>query len=202
MASKIGLAVLISGGGSNLQALIDACHLPDYPAEIRLVISNVADAYGVERAKKAGIPCVVISHKDFDSRAAFEQAMIDVMDRYPIDLVCQAGFLRILTPLFVGRWRGRLVNIHPSLLPKGKGTHGIHVHEQILKAGETESGCTVHFVSEGVDEGKIILQKRVPVLEGDTPESLAKRVLEQEHIAYPDAVSILARTILNGESTG
>ena len=196
-ASKIGLAVLISGGGSNLQALIDACQAPDYPAEIRLVISNVASAYGVERAKAAGIPVAVISHKDFESREAFEQAMIDEMSQYPIDLVCQAGFLRILTSLFVSHWAGRLINIHPSLLPKGKGTHGLKVHQTILDSGETESGCSIHYVTEGVDEGEVILQRSVPVLPDDTAETLAARVLEQEHIVYPDAVKLLAERSLS-----
>ncbi|HNS44863.1 MAG TPA: phosphoribosylglycinamide formyltransferase [Alphaproteobacteria bacterium] len=199
MASKIGLAVLISGGGSNLQALIDACRDPAYPAEIRLVISNIADAYGVERAKKAGIPALVVSHKDFASREEFEQAMITEMEKYPIDLVCQAGFMRILTPLFVKHWEGRLINIHPSLLPKGKGTHGLKVHTKILGDGETESGCTIHYVTEGVDEGDIILQRSVPVLSDDTPETLAARVLEQEHIAYPEAVKLLATQYLTGK---
>lgn len=199
MTSKIGLAVLISGGGSNLQALIDACRDPEYPAEIKLVISNIAEAYGLERAKMAGIPTAIVSHKDYASREEFEQAMIDVMDQYKIDLVCQAGFMRILTPLFVRHWEGRLINIHPSLLPKGKGTHGLKVHAKILSESETESGCTIHYVNEGVDEGDIILQRSVPILQGDTPETLAARVLVQEHIAYPEAVKLLANQYLTGK---
>ncbi|HRK96934.1 MAG TPA: phosphoribosylglycinamide formyltransferase [Alphaproteobacteria bacterium] len=187
---KIGLAVLISGRGSNLQSLIDACRLPDFPAEIKVVVCNKPEAYGIERAKQAGLPCVVISHKDFSSREAFEQAMLNALSDYDIDLICQAGFMRILTPHFITPWAGRLINIHPSLLPKFKG---LHTHERAIEAGETEAGCTIHYVTEGVDEGEIILQRRVPILEHDTPDDLAARVLEQEHIAYPEAIRLLAK---------
>lgn len=189
---KINLAVMISGGGTNLQALIDACRAPDFPARILLVISNNAEAYGLERARQAGIDTAVIPHGDFPDRPTFEQAMLDTLAPYEIDLICQAGFIRILTPHFVKPWEGRLINIHPSLLPKGKGTHGIKVHKTILETGETESGCTIHHVTENVDEGEIILQRTVPVIAGDTPETLAARVLTQEHIAYPEAVRIMA----------
>ena len=191
--SKIGLAVLISGRGSNLQSLIDACASDDFPAEIKLVICNIPGVYGIERAEKAGIPVAVIPHKEFPSRETFEQAMLDEIAKYPVDLVCQAGFMRIVTPTFIEPWRGRLINIHPSLLPKFKG---LHTHERAIEAGETEAGCTIHYVNEGVDEGEIILQKSVPILPGDTPDALAARVLEKEHIAYPEAVQILAKNIL------
>jgi len=190
---KIGLAVLISGRGSNLQSLIDACASEDFPAEIKLVICNIPGVFGIERAEKAGIPVAVIPHKVFPSREAFEQAMLDEIAKYPVDLVCQAGFMRIVTPTFISPWRGRLINIHPSLLPKFKG---LHTHERAIEAGETEAGCTVHYVNEGVDEGEIILQKSVPVLPDDTPDTLAARVLEKEHIAYPEAVRLLAQNIL------
>lgn len=189
----IQLAVLISGRGSNLQSLIDACAVADFPASIAVVISNKADAYGLVRAQNAGIPTHVISHKDYADRESFERAMLDCLAHYPIDLICQAGFMRILTSTFISPWRGRLINIHPSLLPKFKG---LHTHERALEAGESEAGCTIHFVNEGVDEGEIILQRSVPIISGDTPDLLAARVLEQEHIAYPEAVRRLARDIL------
>lgn len=190
----IQLAVLISGRGSNLQSLIDACAAADFPARIAVVISNKADAYGLVRAQNAGIPTHIISHKDFSDRESFERAMLDCLADYPIDLICQAGFMRILTSTFISPWRGRLINIHPSLLPKFKG---LHTHERALEAGESEAGCTIHFVNEGVDEGEIILQRSVPIIQGDTPDSLAARVLEQEHIAYPEAVRRLAGDILS-----
>lgn len=194
LGRKLGLAVLISGSGSNLQALIDACGNQEFPARIELVICNVESAYGIERAKQAGIPAAVIPHKNYPSREAFEQAMLDILGQYPIDLICQAGFIRILTPHFLAPWAGRIINIHPSLLPMGKGAHGQKVHRQILDSGARESGCTVHYVTENVDEGEIILQRAVPVLPDDTTETLATRVLEQEHIAYPDAVRLLANS--------
>ncbi len=194
---KAGLAVLISGRGSNLQSLIDACAHADFPAEIRIVLCNIPGAFGIERAKQAGIPVEVIPHKEFSSREEFEQAMLDALKNYDIDLVCQAGFMRILTPLFLSAWGRRLINIHPSLLPKFKG---LHTHERAIEAGENEAGCTIHYVTEGVDEGEIILQRRVPILADDTPDRLAARVLEQEHIAYPEAVRLLANDILKNKA--
>lgn len=193
-AGKIDIAVLISGRGSNLQSLIDACGHDDFPARIAVVISNKADAYGLVRAQTAGIPTHVVSHKDFADRESFERALLDCLSAYPIDLICQAGFMRILTSTFISPWRGRLINIHPSLLPKFKG---LHTHERAIEAGEAEAGCTIHFVNEGVDEGEIILQRSVPIIGGDTPDILAERVLEQEHIAYPEAVQKLAANILS-----
>lgn len=188
---KLALAVFISGRGSNLQSLIDACADPQFPAEIKLVISNKADAYGLVRAQNAAITTKIIPHKDFDTRELFEAALLRELAQYKIDLICQAGFMRILTPYFLNHWHGPIINIHPALLPKFKG---LHTHERALEAGESISGCTVHYVSEGVDEGEIILQKTVPILPGDTAETLAARVLEQEHIAYPEAVRLLAQT--------
>lgn len=188
-AKKLNVAVFISGRGSNLQSLIDACEAPDFPAEIAVVVSNKADAYGLVRAQNAGIPALAIPHKDYATREAFEQAILDGLKDYDIGLICHAGFMRILTPYFLNHWHGPIINIHPALLPKFKG---LHTHERALEAGESISGCTVHYVSEGVDEGEIILQKTVPILPGDTAETLAARVLEQEHIAYPEAVRLLA----------
>lgn len=193
-AGKIDIAVLISGRGSNLQSLIDACASDDFPARISVVLSNKADAYGLVRAQTAGIPTHVISHKDFADRESFERAMLECLSAHPVDLICQAGFMRILTSTFISPWRGRLINIHPSLLPKFKG---LHTHERAIEAGEAEAGCTIHFVNEGVDEGEIILQRSVPIMSGDTPDILAERVLEQEHIAYPEAVQKLAADILS-----
>lgn len=191
MGQKLNLAVLISGRGSNLQSILEACQDPEFPAQVKLVISNKADAYGLVRAEKMGIPTSVVAHKDFSSREEFERALIAAIEAEgPIDLVCLAGFMRVLTPLFIARWENRLINIHPSLLPAYKG---LHTHERAIAAGEKIAGCTIHFVTSGVDEGPIILQKSVPVLPNDTPNSLAERVLEQEHLAYPEAISLLAQ---------
>jgi phosphoribosylglycinamide formyltransferase-1 len=190
MGTKLNLAVLISGRGSNLQSILDACADPDFPAEVRIVISNKADAYGLVRAEKMGIPTCVVAHKDFSSREEFERTLITAIEAAgSIDIVCLAGFMRVLTPFFISRWENRLINIHPSLLPAYKG---LHTHERAIAAGEKEAGCTIHYVTDGVDEGPIILQKRVPILEGDTPDILAERVLAQEHIAYPEAIKRLA----------
>ena len=188
------LAVLISGSGSNLQALIDACARSDYPAQIEVVISNRPDAYGLERAKAAGIPALCIDHKEFNGRAAFEKELQNALTDYEIDLICLAGFMRILTPDFIEKWPNKIINTHPSLLPKfgGEGMYGDHVHNAVLEAGERESGCSIHFVIPEVDKGELILQKTVPVKDGDTIESLAARVIAQEHIAYVEAVRMLA----------
>jgi phosphoribosylglycinamide formyltransferase-1 len=191
---KLHLAVLISGGGSNLQALIDACAEDDFPAQIDIVISNRPGAFGLARAEKAGIPAEIVDHTKFDSREAFEAAMQDILSRYKIDLVCLAGFTRILTPGFVRQWAGKIINTHPALLPRhgGAGMHGAHVHKAVLAAGDEESGVTIHYVIPEVDRGEIILQRRTCVLAGDTPESLAARVLAEEHIAYVEAVRLIA----------
>lgn len=183
------LAVLISGRGSNLQALIDACADEDFPAEIALVLSNKADAFGLERAQKAGIPTGVLNHKDFAERESFDAAMTEAIEAAGADLVCLAGFMRLLSDDFVRTWRDKLINIHPSLLPAFKG---LHVHERAIEAGVRFSGCTVHFVRPAMDEGPIIAQAAVPVLPGDTPDDLAARILEQEHVLYPLAVRLIA----------
>ena len=182
-------AVLISGRGSNLQALIDAAAAPDYPAEIVLVLSNRPDAKGLERAAAAGIPTSVVPHRDYETRAAFEAALTEVLSEAGAELVCLAGFMRVLTEVFVGRWRGRLVNIHPSLLP---AFPGLDTHARALAAGVKLHGCSVHLVSTEVDEGPIIGQAAVPVLPGDDEAVLAARVLEAEHRLYPLCLGLLA----------
>lgn len=189
MVRSLNVAVLISGRGSNLQSIIDACADPKFPASVRVVLSNEPDAYGLERAQAAGIPTEIVPHKAHPSRKEFEEAMQAVLVKYNVDLICLAGFMRVLTPDFVARWEGRMLNIHPSLLP---AYPGLHTHERVLANHEKESGCTVHFVTPGLDEGPALLQIRVPVFPNDTAETLAARVLEQEHIAYPEAIRLLA----------
>lgn len=183
------LAVLVSGRGSNLQALIDACAADDFPAEIALVLSNKADAYGLERARAANIPTIVLSHKNFEDRESFDEAMSTKIEEAGAELVCLAGFMRLLSDGFVRQWRDRLINIHPSLLPAFKG---LHVHERTIEEGARFSGCTVHFVRPAMDEGPIISQAVVAVHPDDTPDDLAARILEQEHIIYPRAVKYIA----------
>ena len=187
--ARLKLGVLISGRGSNLQSLIDACRDPAYPAEIALVISNVPGVQGLERAQKAGIPAVTINHKEYDSRESFEQALTEALRNAGVELVCLAGFMRLVTAGFLERWPGSVLNIHPSLLPAFKG---IHVHERVIEAGVKFSGCTVHYVVPEMDAGPIITQACVPVQEGDDADALAARVLEQEHVIYPMAVRLVA----------
>jgi phosphoribosylglycinamide formyltransferase-1 len=188
MSAKSKVGVLISGRGSNLKSLIAACTDTNYPAEIVLVISNVAGAGGLTHASNAGIETKVISHKAYPSREAFDSAIDTALNDAGIDIVCEAGFMRIHSESFVRKWQGRIINIHPSLLPAFKGTH---VHEQAIAAGVRMSGCTVHFVAAEVDSGPIIAQSAVPVLKGDTPETLAARVLEEEHKLYPLALRLV-----------
>ncbi|MFQ5765907.1 MAG: phosphoribosylglycinamide formyltransferase [Rhodospirillales bacterium] len=182
-------AVLISGRGSNLQALIDARETKDWPAEIVLVLSNESGAQGLGRAKKAGIPTAVIDHRGFDGREPFDEAMTEAVEKAGAKFVCLAGFMRLLTDGFIDRWRDRLINIHPSLLPAFKG---LHVHERVIEAGARFSGCTVHFVRAEMDSGPIIAQAVVPVSPDDDADALAARVLEQEHRIYPLAVRLIA----------
>ncbi|HEX3483992.1 MAG TPA: phosphoribosylglycinamide formyltransferase [Micropepsaceae bacterium] len=189
MPSRLRVAVLISGRGSNLKALIDACAAPDYPAQIVLVISNAADAGGLLYAKDAGIPTAIVEHQNFASRESFDAAMQTQLDQSGAELICLAGFMRILSDGFVRHWQGRMINIHPSLLPAFKGTH---VHEQAIAAGVRISGCTVHYVTPELDCGPAIAQAAVPVDPGDTPETLAARVLEAEHGLYPLALRLIA----------
>ncbi len=187
--AKLKVCVLISGSGSNLQALIDMCAQEDAPAEITRVISNVGDAYGLERAQKAGLKTTVIDHKQYDGRESFEEAIHQVLDSDKAELICLAGFMRLLTDGFVQKWRDRLINIHPALLPSFKG---LHTHERALEAGVKFHGATVHYVRPAMDEGPIIAQACVPVLPNDTAEELGKRVLEQEHKIYPLALKLIA----------
>jgi phosphoribosylglycinamide formyltransferase-1 len=187
--ARLKVAVLISGRGSNLQVLLDAGARPDYPAEIVRVISNRADAAGLARAERAGVAITVIPHREFAERAAFDAAVEQELLAAGAELVCLAGFMRLFTDAFVERWRDRIVNIHPSLLPSFKG---LHVHEQVLAAGVRITGCTVHFVRPAMDEGPIIVQAAVPVLPDDDPARLEARVLAAEHRAYPLAVRLIA----------
>lgn len=177
--------ILISGSGSNLQSFIDTLH-PEQ-ADIVAVISNRADAYGLERAARAGIPHAVLSHRDYPDRASYDQALAALIDSYQPELVILAGFMRILTPGFVSHYLGRLLNIHPSLLPKYTG---LHTHQRALEAGDSEHGATVHFVTEELDGGPAIMQSHVPVLPDDTADSLAERVRNTEHRLYPLAASL------------
>lgn len=189
MTARLKLGVLISGRGSNLQALLDAASDPAFPAEVALVLSNKPDAYGLERAAKAGVPATVVRHKDFPDKPAFEQAMTEALEAAGVELVCLAGFMRLLSPWFVERWHDRLVNIHPSLLP---AFPGLDTHRRALETGVRFHGCTVHYVRTIMDQGPILVQAAVPVLPGDTEEGLAARVLEQEHKAYPLAIRLIA----------
>jgi phosphoribosylglycinamide formyltransferase-1 len=188
-AVKLKLGVLISGRGSNLQALIDAAADPSFPAEIALVISNRADAGGLARAEAAGIVTKIIPHKDFASREAFDSALTETLRAAGVGLVCLAGFMRLLTAGFAKDWHDHLINIHPSLLPSFKG---LNSHAQALAAGVRFSGCTVHYVRPEMDAGPIILQAAVPVHDGDDEDSLAARILTAEHRCYPLAVKLIA----------
>jgi len=196
VTDRCRVAILISGRGSNMRALIEAARAPGYPAEIVGVLSNVSGAGGLEFAAAAGIPTAIRSHRDYPSREAFDAALHEVLLDWNTDIVCLAGFMRILTPGFTELWNGRMLNIHPSLLPD---LRGLHTHERAIDAGAVEHGCTVHFVTPGLDEGPSILQARVPVLAGDTPETLAARVLAEEHRIYPEA---LARVVKDLSSRG
>lgn len=182
-------AILISGRGSNMAALLEAAANPEFPAEVVLVLSNKPGAGGLARAAEADVPTQVIDHRGFATRADFDTAVDEVLEAAGIELVVLAGFMRLLTPAFVEKWLGRMVNIHPSLLPSFKG---VHVHEQALQAGVRFSGCTVHFVTADMDAGPIIGQAVVPVVPGDTADTLAARTLGAEHRLYPAAVGLVA----------
>jgi phosphoribosylglycinamide formyltransferase 1 len=182
------IAVLISGRGSNMASLIAAARAPDYPAEIALVVSNRPEAEGLGRAHEAGIAALAIDHKSYSTRESFEQALDDALREREIEFICLAGFMRVLTNWFVERWTGRMINIHPSLLPLFRGTQ---THRRALEEGVLVHGCTVHFVVPELDAGPIVAQAAVPVVPGDTPESLAQRVLVQEHLLYPKALAMI-----------
>lgn len=175
------VAILISGGGSNMAGLLRDM-ATDHPAEAVLVVSNRPGAGGLEKARALGVPTATVDHRDYPDREAFEAALTAVLEPARPDIICLAGFMRVLTPGFVRRWQGRMLNIHPSLLPKYPG---LHTHARAIEAGDAEAGCTVHEVIPELDAGPVLGQARVPVLPGDTPEALAERVLEMEHRLYP-----------------
>lgn len=189
-ATRPRVGILISGRGSNMVSLVEAARAEGFPAEIALVLSNVPGAGGLDRAKEFGIATATVDHRAFNKdREAFERAMDEVLRVNQIDLVVLAGFMRIMTPWFVRRWEGRMINIHPSLLPLFKGTH---THRQALEAGVAEHGCSVHFVVPELDAGPVIMQAKVPVLPDDDEDKLASRVLVQEHLLYPRALAEVA----------
>ncbi|HMO30304.1 phosphoribosylglycinamide formyltransferase [Enterovirga sp.] len=186
------VAILISGRGSNMASLIEAAREPGYPAKIALVLSNRPQAAGLATAAAAGIPTASLRQRDFPDRDAFDAEIGRVLAAHAIDLVCLAGFMRILTPGLVEAWRGRMLNIHPSLLPLYKG---LDTHERALAAGDAEHGCTVHFVVPELDSGPVVAQARVPILPGDDADSLAARVLGAEHALYPKALAEVAASL-------
>ena len=190
---RLKLAILISGRGSNMEALVRAAKSPDYPAEPVLILSNRPDAAGLAFAEAAGIRALAIDHKIYGKdREAFERDLDAALRVAGVEIIALAGFMRVLTNWFVSRWEGRMINIHPSLLPKYKG---LDTHQRAIDAGDGEAGCTVHWVSAGVDEGEIIAQARVPILPGDTADTLAARTLPAEHKLYPEALKIACKTI-------
>ena len=195
--AKLNLCVFISGRGTNLQSLIDACSVDDYPAKIVLVISDIDGIKGLKKAKKAGIPSIVINRNEYNSSDSFDSSLNEAIKPFKIGLICLAGYMRILSDSFVDHWYNRMVNIHPSLLPSFKG---LNVQQRAIDAGVRFSGCTVHYVRRDMDTGPIIVQAAVPVLNSDDSESLAARILIQEHKIYPLAIRLIAQgrtTILN-----
>lgn len=197
MTERRRTAILISGRGSNMAALIAAARAPDFPAEIALVLSNRSEAQGLALAKQAGVATAAVDHKIYAGRDEFEASMQALLDIHRIELICLAGFMRILSARFVNRWRGRIINIHPSLLPAFRG---LDTHARALAAGVKVHGCTVHFVELELDSGPIIAQASVEVRDDDTPETLGARVLAREHLLYPAALALVAagRAPLNG----
>jgi phosphoribosylglycinamide formyltransferase-1 len=187
--SRKRVGVLISGRGSNMRSLVEAARAPDFPAGIAVVLSNIADAAGLEFAQKTGIATAVVDHKSFADRESFERAMHETLVGHGVEIVCLAGFMRLLTPWFVEQWRGRMLNIHPALLPSFRG---LHTHARALEEGVKIHGATVHFVVPELDAGPIVVQAAVPVLNDDTPEALGARVLAQEHRIYPLALKLVS----------
>lgn len=196
MSKKLRLGVLASGNGSNLQAIIDRCRECELPAEVVLVLSNKSQAGALTRARKAGIATMVIDHRDHPERAAFDHAMVTALQNAEVDLVVLAGFMRILTPVFLEAFPQRIMNIHPALLP---AFPGINAQRKALEYGVKIAGCTVHFVDPGVDSGPIIIQAAVPVLDDDDETTLSRRILEQEHRIYPEAIQLYAEGRLHIE---
>ena len=189
MTTRLRLGVLVSGSGSNLQALLDACAQADFPAEVAVVVSNKPDAFALERARRAGVPTRVLEHKGFADREAFDLALLAALREAGVELVCLAGFMRLLGRGFIEAYAGRILNIHPSLLP---AFPGLHAQRQALERGVKVAGCTVHFVDSGTDTGPIIAQAAVPVLPSDDEAALAARILVEEHRLYPLAVRLVA----------
>ncbi len=191
------IAVLVSGGGSNLQSIIDSVESGYLKIQIAVVLSNKEEAYGLTRAENHGIPAEILKHGDFESREEFEARLIEILDGYGVDLVVLAGFMRVLTPLFVSHYHHRIINIHPAILPSFPGTHG---QKQALDYGVRFSGCTTHFVDDGTDTGPIIIQAIVPILPDDTEESLGTRILKEEHRIFPESLKLWAerRLLIEG----
>ena len=190
---SVRVAVLISGTGSNMAALVEAARMSDCPYEVALVLSNRPDAAGLTRAAEAGLPALAVDHRAFGKdREAHERAVDAVLREHRIEVVALAGYMRLLTPWLVDRWAGRMLNIHPSLLPRYPG---LDTHARAIAAGDVEAGCTVHLVTEGVDEGPVLAQARAPILPDDTPDALAARVLAVEHKLYPRALADFCRAL-------
>lgn len=193
--TRLRIAILISGRGTNMEAILQAAEAEDYPAEPVLIVSNRPQAKGLATAASAGLSAIAVDHKPFGpDREAFERALQAVLMEHKVEMIVLAGFMRILTPWFVQQWQGRMINIHPSLLPKYPG---LNTHQRALDAGDKEAGCSVHWVTEGVDAGAVIAQARVPVHADDTADDLAARVLAEEHRLYPRAAALAARDILS-----
>lgn len=189
---KLRTAIFISGRGSNMQAIVKAAKRKDFPATVSLIISNRSDAKGLEFAKEQSIPFFVVPHGNFESKAEFEEAILQILRQFEIELVCLAGFMRLLSPYFISAYQGRILNIHPSMLPLYKG---LDTHKRALEAGERYTGCSVHYVIPEMDAGDVILQEKVLIQKDDTAESLAKKTLKKEHIIYPKAIRIVAEDI-------
>ncbi len=194
--SRLRVAVLISGRGSNMESLAQACAAAGFPASICVVVSNVAEAPGLDKAASFGIPTAVVDHTKYESKADFEAELIRVLEEHGTELICLAGFMRVLSESFVGRYPNKILNIHPSLLPSFPG---LNVQQKAIDYGVRYSGCTVHLVVPEVDAGPIILQAVVPIERGDSEEALARRILEQEHLIYPESVRLFAEDRLRIE---
>lgn len=195
---KIKTAVLISGRGSNMLAILKAAQDNEYPAVVEVVISNRPLAKGLEKAEDLGIKTLILDHKAYKSKSEFEKDLDELLKNLRIQLICCAGFMRILSPWFVNRWKGKLLNIHPSLLPKYKG---LNTHKRAINSGDIIHGCSVHFINSELDSGKVILQKRIKILEDDTPQTLSERLLVKELEAYPQALKIVADELISSKKT-
>ncbi len=193
----VRLAIFISGRGSNMKTLVEACLDGDVVAKPVLVLSNSYSAAGLEWASEQGLPIAAIDHRAYDDRESFEKDVQQTLELHNVEFIALAGFMRVLTSWFTEQWEGRMINIHPSLLPKYPG---LHTHKRAIEAGDAEAGCSVHWVTEGVDEGAVIDQERVAIQEGDTPDTLAERVLEREHVLYPRALAKAIDDFLDREA--